>query len=45
VVFQQDEDYVGFESWLERDHVMALDADPEVVAVSLQPFWLHWSGW
>jgi len=33
---------VGYESWLERDHVMLMDFDPEVVAVSSQPFWLHW---
>lgn len=36
-------EHVGFESWLERDQLMALDADPDVVAVSSQPFWLHWA--
>lgn len=36
-------DHVGFESWLERDQVMALDFDPEVVALASQPFWLCWS--
>lgn len=34
--------HVGFESWLERDHVMLLDFDPLVVGVSSQPFWLSW---
>ncbi len=36
--------HVGFESWLERDHLMLLDFDPAVVAVASQPFWLHWRG-
>jgi hypothetical protein len=36
--------HVGYESWLERDHLMALDADAEVVAVASQPFWLSWPG-
>lgn len=34
--------HVGYESWLERDHVMLLDFDPAVTAVGSQPFWLHW---
>jgi hypothetical protein len=34
--------HVGYESWLERDHLMLLDFDPAVTAVSSQPFWLHW---
>jgi hypothetical protein len=34
--------HVGYESWLERDHLMLLDFDPAVVAISTQPFWLHW---
>jgi hypothetical protein len=34
--------HVGFESWLERDHLMLMDFDPDVVAVSSQPFWLRW---
>jgi hypothetical protein len=34
--------HVGFESWLERDQVMLLDFDPQVVAFSSQPFWVHW---
>src|ERR1039457_1074142 len=33
-------EHVGFESWLEREHVMLLDFDPAVVAFSSQPFWL-----
>lgn len=34
--------HVGFESWLERDHLMALDFQPDVVGIASQPFWLHW---
>jgi hypothetical protein len=34
--------HVGYESWLERDHVMMLDFDPEVVGIASQPFWLRW---
>jgi hypothetical protein len=34
--------HVGHESWSERDQLMALDADPEVVGVLSQPFWLCW---
>lgn len=34
--------HVGHESWTERDQLMALDADPDVVGVLSQPFWLHW---
>lgn len=37
-------EHVGYESWLERDRLMALDADPDVVAVASQPFWLCWQG-
>ena len=33
--------HVGFESWLERDHLMLMDFDPAVRAVSSQPFWLR----
>lgn len=36
--------HVGYESWLERDHAMMLDFDPDVTAFSSQPFWLSWSG-
>ncbi|ELB87308.1 TnsA-like heteromeric transposase endonuclease subunit [Rhodococcus opacus] len=35
--------HVGYESWLERDHVRALDFDRDVVGIASQPFWLHWS--
>lgn len=34
--------HVGYESWLERDHLMLLDFDPAVTAVASQPFWLYW---
>ncbi|WP_228566612.1 TnsA-like heteromeric transposase endonuclease subunit [Nocardia sp. SYP-A9097] len=33
---------VGFESWVERDHLVALDFDPDVIGVVSQPFWLVW---
>jgi hypothetical protein len=36
-------EHVGHESWLERDRLMALDADPEVVSVAAQPMWLRWT--
>jgi hypothetical protein len=29
--------HVGYESWLERDHLMLLDFDPVVTAVASQP--------
>lgn len=35
-------DHVGYESWLERDHLTLLDFDPAIVGISSQPFWLHW---
>jgi hypothetical protein len=35
-------DHVGYESWLERDHLTLLDFDPAVAAMSSQPFWLFW---
>jgi hypothetical protein len=34
--------HVGFESWLERDHLMLMDFDPTIRAVASQPFWLRW---
>lgn len=40
--FASSGEHVGHESWLERDRLMLLDADPDVVAVSSQPFWLCW---
>jgi hypothetical protein len=41
--FASTGEHVGHESWLERDRLMALDADPEVVGVASQPFWLRWT--
>jgi hypothetical protein len=35
--------HVGYESWLERDHLMLLDFDPDVAAIASQPFWLSWT--
>lgn len=35
--------HVGFESWLERDHIVALDFDRSVVGIVSQPFWLNWA--
>lgn len=35
--------HVGYESWLERDHLVALDFDTAVVAIASQPFWLSWA--
>ncbi len=35
---------IGYESWLERDHVMLLDFEAAVTGLSSQPFWLHWPG-
>src|SRR5664280_1077016 len=35
---------VGYESWLERDHLMLLDHDPAVVGIASQPFWQVWTG-
>ncbi|WP_329449124.1 TnsA-like heteromeric transposase endonuclease subunit (plasmid) [Streptomyces sp. NBC_01426] len=36
--------HVGYESWLERDRLILLDADPDVKGIASQPFWLHWHG-
>ena len=36
--------HVGYESWLERDHVRALDFDREITGIASQPFWLYWTG-
>lgn len=36
--------HVGYESWLERDHAMLLDFDPQVTAFASQPFWLLFHG-
>ena len=35
-------DHVGFESWLERDHLMFMDFDPAITGIASQPFWLRW---
>ena len=40
--FASTGEHVGYESWVERDRLMVLDADPGVVAVAAQPMWLHW---
>jgi hypothetical protein len=40
--FATTDSHVGFESWLERDHLMLMDFDPEVTAAASQPFWLRW---
>jgi hypothetical protein len=34
---------VGYESWLERDHITVLDFDAAVLGIAPQPFWLRWS--
>lgn len=31
--------HVGFESWLERDHIVLMGFDPAGVGVASQPFW------
>ncbi|MFF3165394.1 TnsA-like heteromeric transposase endonuclease subunit [Streptomyces sp. NPDC003273] len=36
--------HIGFESWLERDHLVLMDFDPAVVQIASQPFWLHAAG-
>lgn len=41
--FSSTGEHVGHESWLERDRLMALDADSEVVGVAAQPMWLRWT--
>ena len=33
---------IGFESWVERGHLVALDFAPEVTTIVSQPFWLCW---
>lgn len=34
---------VGYESWLERDRLVLLDFDPNIVGIASQPFWLFWT--
>jgi hypothetical protein len=29
------------EPWVERDRLILMDRDPEVVGIASQPFWLH----
>ena len=41
--FSRTSTHAGYESWVERDVLMALDADPGVEAVASQPMWLHWA--
>ncbi|WP_349307921.1 MULTISPECIES: TnsA-like heteromeric transposase endonuclease subunit [unclassified Streptomyces] len=36
--------HVGYESWLERDHLMLFDFDPLVTGMASQPFQLSWTG-
>ncbi len=38
-----DDGHVGYESWLERDHLMWLDFDATVVGIASQPFRLSWT--
>ena len=33
----------GFGSWVERDHLVALDFDASVAWIVSQPFWLFWT--
>jgi hypothetical protein len=35
-------EHIGYESWLERDRLILMDADPQVTGIASQPFWLHW---
>jgi hypothetical protein len=37
------ETLIGYESWLERDWLLLLDFDPNVVGIAAQPFWLCWT--
>lgn len=41
--FSRTGEHVGYESWVERDRLMVLDADPGVVAVAAQPMKLSWT--
>ena len=36
-------EHFGFESWLERDHLVALDFDRSVAGIASQPFRLYWT--
>jgi hypothetical protein len=32
--------HIGYESWLERDRLVLLDFDADVIGIVAQPFWL-----
>jgi hypothetical protein len=34
--------HIGYESWLERDWLMAFDSSCDVISIASQPFWLSW---
>ena len=34
---------VGYESWVERDTLLLLDFDADVMDIASQPFWLFWT--
>ncbi|MCI2239105.1 TnsA-like heteromeric transposase endonuclease subunit [Paenibacillus sp. TRM 82003] len=36
--------HIGYESWLERDHLMLFDHDPDVIGIASQPFWIIFDG-
>jgi hypothetical protein len=36
-------DHVGYESWVERDVLMLMDFNQDIVAFASQPFWLSWA--
>ncbi|MCP2353008.1 hypothetical protein HD597_000028 [Nonomuraea thailandensis] len=36
-------EHVGYESWVERDVLMVMDFDQDIVAFASQPFWLTWA--
>ncbi|MFF4880206.1 hypothetical protein [Micromonospora sp. NPDC000668] len=40
--FATTADHVGYESWLQRDHVMAWDFDPTVLSLAPRPLRLIW---
>ncbi|MFG1687662.1 TnsA-like heteromeric transposase endonuclease subunit [Nonomuraea sp. NPDC049269] len=35
-------DHVGYESWVERDVLMMMDFDRDIISFASQPFWLTW---
>lgn len=35
--------HIGYESWLEREHAMLLDFEPDVADFASQPYCLHWT--